>query len=58
MLDVFIIEKIRQETELRESERIPLRIEIPRRPEHDVEEVTQNENSDRDIAIVDFNIMA
>lgn len=56
MLDVFIIEKIRQESELRESERIPLRIEIPRRPEHEAEKLPEIVRDDRDNAIIDFNI--
>jgi hypothetical protein len=56
MLDSFIIQRIRQERESRESARIPLRIEndLPRRPtpERDPEE----EKPERGVAIIDFTI--
>ena len=56
MLDAFIIEKIEQETGLRESERVPLRIEVPQRTEHELEDRTEDKKDDRGIAIIDFNI--
>ncbi|MFT5686523.1 MAG: hypothetical protein ACI8RZ_007479 [Myxococcota bacterium] len=56
MLDSFIIQRIRQERESRESARIPLRIEDnrPRRPRPDRE--PEEEKPERGVAIIDFTI--
>ena len=56
MLDSFIIQRIRQERESRESARIPLRIEnnLPRRPHPDQE--AEEEKQERGVAIIDFTI--
>ena len=56
MLDAFIIEKIERESGLRESERTPLRIEVPQRSEHELEDRTEDKKEDRGVAIIDFNI--
>ena len=56
MLDAFIIEKIQKETELRDSGRQPLHIEIQREQVREVQDRREEENSDRGIAIIDFNI--
>ena len=55
MLDSFIIQRIRQERESRESARIPLRIEdnLPRRPP---EKDTEEDKPERGVAIIDFTI--
>ena len=57
MLDNFIIQRIRQERESRESSRIPLRIEEnrPRRP-HPEQEAAEEEKPERGVAIIDFTI--
>ena len=56
MLDSFIIQRIRQERESRESARIPLRIEdnLPRRPYPEQE--AEEEKPERGVAIIDFTI--
>jgi hypothetical protein len=56
MLDSFIIQRIRQERESRESARIPLRIENnrPRRPRPEQE--AEEEKQERGVAIIDFTI--
>ncbi len=56
MLDAFIIEKIQKERELRENERDSLHIEIAREPMREVKDRKDEENKDRGIAIIDFNI--
>ena len=56
MLDAFIIEKIQKERELRESGRDPLHIEISRDQMRDVKDRKEEDNSERGIAIIDFNI--
>lgn len=56
MLDAFIIEKIQKETELRDSGRQPLHIEIQREQVREVQDRREEENNDRGIAIIDFNI--
>jgi len=56
MLDAFIIEKIQKERELRESGRDPLHIEIAREPVREVKDRKDEENKNRGIAIIDFNI--
>ena len=55
MLDSFIIQRIRQERESRETSRIPLRIEDhpPRRPSA---EQGEEEKPERGVAIIDFTI--
>ena len=59
MLDAYIIEKIRQERERKESGLQPLRIEVPRPPppeddprRHDDE----NRAPERGVVIIDFTI--
>ncbi len=56
MLDSFIIQRIRQERESRESARIPLQIEdnLPRRPRPERE--PEEEKPERGVAIIDFTI--
>lgn len=57
MLDAFIIEKIQRETDLRDSGREPLHIEINREPMREVKDRRQEEDTNkRGIAIIDFNI--
>ena len=56
MLDAFIIEKIHQERELRDTVREPLRIEIAREPVQEILEHREEEKSERGIAVIDFSI--
>lgn len=60
MLDAFIIEKIREERERRESGLQPLRIEVPRPPpgwaDRDEPERKPDDPGDRGVVIIDFNI--
>jgi hypothetical protein len=59
MLDSFIIQRIRQERESRESARIPLRIENnrPRRPRRPrPEQEAEEDKQERGVAIIDFTI--
>ena len=56
MLDAFIIEKIQKEREVRESGRDPLHIESSREPVREVKDRQDDENKNRGIAIIDFNI--
>jgi len=57
MLDAFIINKIRQDSERLDDAREPLRIEISREPERGTEESQEGtETSERGIAIIDFSI--
>jgi hypothetical protein len=56
MLDAFIIEKIHQERELRDTVREPLRIEIAREPVRERLEHREEKKSERGIAVIDFSI--
>ena len=56
MLDAFIIEKIQRERELHENGREQLHIEVPVEPESDPTDTSREDQSERGIAIVDFNI--
>lgn len=59
MLDAYIIEKIRQERERRESGLQPLRIEVPRPPPPDEPSRRHEEEDkapDRGVVIIDFTI--
>ena len=55
MLDAFIIEKIQQDRELRDGDRVPLRIEILQEPAHDATPA-EEKDTERGIAIIDFTI--
>ncbi len=57
MLDAFIIEKIRREESHRESDQLPLRIEISQeRQQESVGQAEKDEETDRGLAIIDFSI--
>jgi hypothetical protein len=57
MLDVFIIEKIRREDAHRDSDKLPLRIEISQeRPDEQAVQTEQEEEGERGIAIIDFSV--
>ncbi|MCB9759193.1 MAG: hypothetical protein H6739_05095 [Alphaproteobacteria bacterium] len=63
MLDAYIIERIRQERDRRESGLRPLRIEVPRQQgdrarwgEDDAGASRDDQKPDRGVAIIDFNI--
>ena len=56
MLDAFIIEKIQRERELHESGRETLHIEVPVEPEPVRDDKPADDQSERGITIVDFNI--
>lgn len=56
MLDAFIIEKIQQERELQESGREPLRIDNSREPVRESQVRKDEDEGERGIAIIDFNI--
>lgn len=60
MLDAYIIEKIREERDRRESGLHPLRIEVPRPPPPSWNEAEdraeKDERPDRGVVIIDFNI--
>ncbi|MCP4867649.1 MAG: hypothetical protein GY898_02895 [Proteobacteria bacterium] len=61
MLDAFIIEKIKREQEQAQSERMPLQIPTPRRPDpsrpstwEDDRRRDDDEPRDRGVVIIDF----
>lgn len=62
MLDAFIIEKIREDRERRESGLQPLRIEVPRpappawSEREEPDRKRKDEDADRGVVIIDFNI--
>ncbi len=57
MLDAFIIEKIRREEAERESDQLPLRIEISQERQQDsVGQVERIQEHDRGIAIIDYSV--
>ena len=56
MLDAFIIDKIQRERELHESEREPLRIDVPRESGQSPKPPKDGEPRERGVEIVDFNI--
>ena len=61
MLDAYIIRKIREDRERRESGAQPLRIEVPRPPPEPPWDVRagsepKRDDTERGVVIIDFNI--
>ena len=62
MLDAYIIDKIRRERESRESDRLPLHIEIPcespydRNEPRDRRDRREDDEPERGVVIIDFTI--